>query len=103
MADEKIDISKLDKAAVLAALYNASVRIRACSLPMPWRPVLTLGEARVELERRTDISYVWGRAMKVNLSGDTLDPYWYDQDNGQGAAAKAIDQCTGANGGPNHD
>ena len=30
--------------------------------------------------------------MKVNLSGDTLDPWGYDRDNGQGTAEDAIDE-----------
>lgn len=37
-----------------------------------------------------DFDYLKGRVMKVNLSGDTLNEWGYDRDNGTGAAERAI-------------
>ena len=34
--------------------------------------------------------YLEGRVMKIDLSGDTVDPRGYDRDNGQGAVQKVI-------------
>lgn len=84
-----IDISKKDKAAVLATLYN-----HARPLEMgffQYDPTSMSVELARELMRNgTYFDYVRGRVMKVNLEGDTLNPSQYDRDNGDGAAAKAI-------------
>lgn len=39
---------------------------------------------------QTYFDYLKGRVMKVDLSGDKLNPFLYDRDNGQGAAAAAL-------------
>ncbi|MFF7966699.1 hypothetical protein ACFZC3_15195 [Streptomyces sp. NPDC007903] len=88
-----IDIAGLDKAAVLAALYNASRPLGlgflnpASSMPM------TTEEAAVVLEKAGDapyFDYLQGRVMKIRLRGDEVDPHLYDRDNGPGACAAAI-------------
>ena len=82
-----IDISGLDKAEVLIALYeNAKTQglgifSAAARGPEP----ITKDEAAAMLLEGTYLDYVYGRVMKVELSGDTLDPRLYDRDNGQGA------------------
>lgn len=35
--------------------------------------------------------YVKGRVMKVRLGKDTLDPWLYDRDNGEGAVARIVE------------
>ena len=85
----KIDIRGIDKAQVLQALYNAARSVGRGILQYDPTP-MTLEEARALLQRGTYFDYVHGRAMKVNLSGDELDPWLYDRDNGTGAAERAI-------------
>ena len=104
-----ISIKGLDKAAVLAALYNASHPLRMGFLHYDPKP-MTIEEARemigagddttqafgkfVHGDRQLYFDYLKGRVMKVDLSGDELDPRLYDRDNGQGAAARAIAALT---------
>jgi hypothetical protein len=37
-----------------------------------------------------DFDYLKGRVIKVNLSGDEIDPWGYDRDNGQGAVEEIV-------------
>lgn len=96
-----IDLTGLDKAAVLAALYNGSRPLGMGRLHFDPAD-MTIEEARALLadpeptsdigfsRKRMDFDYLKGRVMKVDLSGDTLDPWGYDRDNGEGAAAQII-------------
>lgn len=85
-----IDISGLDKSAVLCALYDHA-------RPQGWgwlhaTPDPLDGEvARQLLTRQTYFDYLGGRALKVELKGSTFDPWLYDRDNGEGAAGRAIE------------
>lgn len=98
-----IDISGLDKADLLAALYNNS-RPQGMGI-MHYDPKpMTVEEARTFLNVGDDLSqmfgdlpgrsmyfdYLKGRVMKVNLSGDELDAWGYDRDLGEGAAMRVI-------------
>src|SRR5436190_12424669 len=95
METDTIDISKLDKASVLAALYNAS-RPQGMGFmhydPEPMQPE----EATELLKRSTYFDYLKGRVMKIDLGGSTLDPRLYDRDNGDGAAKRAIEAMQGS-------
>ncbi|MEK7505777.1 MAG: hypothetical protein AAB597_02695 [Patescibacteria group bacterium] len=86
-------IAKLDKAAVLAALYNASKPQGAGF--MHYNPEPMTGEqARQILEKNKSarFDYMAGRVMKIDLSkDDEFDPWGYDRDNGAGAAQRVID------------
>lgn len=84
-----IDLKGLNKAAVLAVLYNASKPQGAGFMRYDSTP-MTAEQAEKILKQTTDFDYLMGRVMKINLDGDTVDPTWYDRDNGQGAAAAAI-------------
>lgn len=98
---ETIDISGLDKAEVLAALYNNSRQLGMGFMHARGATGMTKEQAEDELKAATrDIGdgktsayfdYLHGRVMKIQLSGDTLDPRLYDRDNGQGAAARALE------------
>ncbi len=99
-AEGRVSIKGLDRAEVLAALYNASRTQGAGVLQYVDRP-LPLEEARAVLARADSgkavgfgsIDYLHGRVISVDLTeGDSFDPRLYDRDNGQGAAARAIDQ-----------
>jgi len=85
-----IDLKGRDKADVLAKLYNASRPLGMGFLHFDPKP-MTTKEARTILDGgQTYFDYLKGRVMKVDLSKDTLDPWLYDRDNGQGAAERAI-------------
>ena len=97
MQDGMISIEGLDKADVLMALFNAECPIfpggvgNPANLMRMLNPqVMEREEAEALLEQRTYFDYVRGRVMKVKLEGDAFDPWLYDRDNGEGAAARAI-------------
>lgn len=85
-----IDISKINKAQLLAALYNAS-KPQGTGLfafdPAPMQQ----SEAIELLKKQKYFDYLKGRVMKIDLSGNELDPWLYDRDNGQGAAQRVVD------------
>lgn len=95
----KIDITGLSKAAVLVALFNG-VKKTASAAPLLTNAELTLSKAEEVLGGRSfgtpytgqphKVDYVEGRAIKVDLTDDTIDPTQYDAANGEGAAARAI-------------
>lgn len=90
MADEKINLKGLNKADVLAALYNASKPQGMGFMQYDPRP-MTREQAQILLdEGQTDFDYLIGRVMKIKLSGNELDPQGYDRDNGRGTAERAI-------------
>lgn len=91
-----VDIKGLDKAEVLLALWNSS-RMQV----LGYNHEMTLKSAQecVEQARQTRITgeeeiyfdYLNGKAMKIDLAPDEIDPRLYDKDNGDGAAQNAID------------
>lgn len=89
MDSNQIDISGMDKAEVLAALYNAS-RPQGLGFIHARPEAMTAEQARTLLGQTTYFDYLQGRVMKVELGGDKLDPWGYDRDLGKGAAARAI-------------
>lgn len=89
MESNIINLDKYNKADVLAALYNNSHSQGLDTLQFN-STKLTRAEAAELLDNQTYFDYLYGRIMKVNLSGSTLDPYLYDRDNGEGAAQAAI-------------
>ena len=85
-----IDLTKLDKAEVLAALYNNS-KPQGMGFFHYTPEAMTKHQAQALLDSgQTYFDYVSGRVMKIDLSKDKLDPALYDRDNGQGAAYRAI-------------
>ena len=85
----KIALAGLNKADVLAALYNASKPQGMGFMHYDPKP-MTQEEAEGLLKQTTYFDYLNGRVMKVNLTGDEFDTWGYDRDNGQGAAERAI-------------
>jgi len=102
MQDGEISIAGLDKAEVLAALYNHS---RPMGMGVFQAKVgdMTVEEARKEIELGDDhdrafgkrrelyFDYLRGRPLKIDLSGDTLRTALYNRDNGNGAAERIIE------------
>ena len=91
-----ISLEGLNKAEVLAALYNASKPQGMGFLQYTPTP-MTTEEADVLLESHTYFDYLNGRVMKIDLSDDELDPWLYDRDNGPGAAGRAIEAIRAGN------
>lgn len=82
----------LSKAAVLAALYNASMPQGMGILHYDPQPMTEAEAAELLAEDREPyFDYLKGRVMKIKLdSDDEFDPWLYDRDNGPGAAERAI-------------
>ncbi len=89
-----IDISRLDKAEVLCALYNNS-KPQGMGILHATPELLQVEEARELLKSRKYFDYLKGRVMKISLKDDNLDPRLYDRDNGQDAAQIAINTIKG--------
>lgn len=85
-----ISLESLNKADVLAALYNASKPLGMGFMHYDPKP-MTSEEAQEYLNQTTYFDYLKGRVMKVELKDDELDPCLYDRDNGEGAAWRAIE------------
>ncbi|MCB1531415.1 MAG: hypothetical protein KDJ35_00960 [Alphaproteobacteria bacterium] len=91
MSDNKnIDISGLDKASVLSALYNASTPYGTGFKPD--HDVMTVEEAQEIIgQRGLNFDYVgFNHPLKVDLEGDNLDAEQFDRNNGYGKAEGAI-------------
>ena len=103
----KINIAGLDKAAVLAALYNASKPLGFGMLNFvpgdmsiaEANQIINGGDDLTQMFGKDSVAgsrpnlyfdYVNGRVMKSDLSGDEFDTWGYDRDNGEGAAEKAL-------------
>lgn len=94
MKDYEIDVSKLDRAEMIQALYNATSGV----IGLPVSKPMTLDEAKEVFKSYTDgeqgkrwyIDYLRGRSMKIHFGKDILDTRLFDRDNGQGAAAAAL-------------
>ena len=93
-----IDIRGLDKAEVLAALYN-SARPKGMGFVHYRSEPMTYEQAKLELgASHGRFDYLHGRVMKVNVNKDDLDEWLYDRDNGEGAAARALAPLLAARG-----
>ena len=90
-----MDISKLDKADVLAALYN-NARAQGMGF-MHYTPedMTSTQAAGILAEINADdgglhFDYLKGRVMKVNLAGPDMSTALYNRDNGPDAAENAL-------------
>lgn len=89
-----MDISGLDKAEVLAALYNGSRQQGAGFLHPRGASDMTVEQAREEIASRPglDFDYLHGRVMKIDLRSDDLYTGLYNRDNGYEAAEQIINE-----------
>lgn len=85
-----IDISNMNKADVLVKLYNASKPLGLGFLHFTPED-MTVSEAELLLTKYQYFDYLKGRVMKVDLSEAEFDESYYDRDNGEGAARRALD------------
>ena len=92
-----VSITGLNKADVLAALYNASRPQGMGFMAFDPKPMDRERAQNILDEGQTYFDYLKGRVMKVNLSkDDEFDPWGFDRDNGQGAAQTAITALRGS-------
>ena len=88
---DTINISGLDKAEVLQALFNASRQRGMGFLDRSGASDMSIEDARKYVTNGSQYyDYLRGRVMKIDLSNDELSVWLYDRDNGQGAAARAL-------------
>ncbi len=84
-----INISTLNHAAVLAALYNASKQQGMGFLHARGAQPMTQEQAEAELKVTNRFDYLHGRVMKITIE-DELRTGVYDHNNGVGAAKAAL-------------
>jgi len=96
-----VNISGLSRAAVLAALYNAS-RPLGMGFMHYNAAAMTEEQAAELLKKTTYFDYLQGRVMKISLASDDLETGLYNRDNGPNAAEFVIDELrkTGATSTP---
>lgn len=87
---DTVNIAGLDKADVLAALYNAAKPQGLGFLHYEPTP-MTRDQAAALLEHDDEFDYLKGRVMKVRIASDEIGVWAYDRDNGAGAAQLVID------------
>lgn len=87
----KINIAGLDKAVVLATLYNAAKQQGLGRLEAAGTFQMTSITAQAHFDQgQTEFNYLHGRVLKLEFDSDELDVRLYDRDNGQGAAQRAL-------------
>lgn len=86
-----VSISGLDRADVLAALYNASKPQGLGILHFESHP-MTRDEAASLLSQSDSFDYLKGRVMKISIPDGATEIYpgLYDRDLGDGACERAI-------------
>lgn len=85
-----LDITGIDKADLLAALYNNS-RTQGLGF-LHFKPgSMTRDDAAELLTQTQRFDYLHGRVMKVDLGSNELDARLYDRDLGAGAAKRVVD------------
>lgn len=85
-----MNIQGLDKAEVLAALFNASHQQGMGVWDDRGHSDMTVEKAREALQVTDYFDYLYGRVMKIGLNSDDVETRLYNRDNGQGAAERAI-------------
>ncbi len=87
-----MNIAGLNKAEVLAALYNGSRQQGMGFMHARGAEGMTVEQASEEIANNKSMyfDYLHGRVMKIDLSGDELDTELYNRDNGRGAAERII-------------
>ena len=107
MNQGEIDVSGIDPAVLLAALYNRSfVNPSGLGVLQEVPGDMTLAEAQEYIGGKVEadysgnalmrngsryFDYLRGRVMKVEINGKALNPDMYDRDLGEGAAQRVVD------------
>ncbi len=92
--DKYLDISGIDKAALLANLYNNSRPVGLGFCDPKSMSEMSYEEAKEIIDSgKLSFDYFNGRVMKIDLDRAKLYVGSYDQNNGEGAALTAINAC----------
>lgn len=92
-----IDITGIDKATLVAELFNNSKPQGLGFFASGSKSPMTKVHAQQYLDRgQTYFDYLEGRVMKVNVSENTLNPAMYDRDNGAGSANRVVEAIKNA-------
>jgi hypothetical protein len=88
-----VDITGLDPAEVLAALFNAAKTQGVASL-FYTPDDMSVDSARELLKKSTYFDYLFGRVMKleITLESKEIDVRLYNRDNGEDAAQDVINE-----------
>jgi hypothetical protein len=84
-----IDITGLGKAALLYRLWSGTITASFFE-SAGIQPAGFNMAAATTAAHKGYIDYFGGRPIKLDLSGDSVDPYLYDRDAGKGACASAV-------------
>ncbi len=85
-----VDISGIDKKALLRGLYSMARTPQGSRVFQYVQNDPLSDSAAEEILEMGDIEYLRGRVMKIDISGDSVDTFLYDRDNGAGAAEEVI-------------
>ena len=87
-----VDIKGIDKVQLLEELWTAQ-KVASWFLFHPVQvPPFDRVKAKEAVAKQDDIDYFQGRAIKLNLTNDSIDPWVYDRDAGPGTFKKIVDQ-----------
>lgn len=84
-----VDISGIEKRDLLKALWMNSNSASFFTLSGTSPPDLSEKDIDKAIEKRR-IDYLCGRVIKMDISGDTVDPWNYDRNNGNGSVQKIV-------------
>jgi hypothetical protein len=92
----EINIKNMDKSEILRRLYNNSKPQGMGILHFDPTP-MTYEQAEDILSKSHDkyFDYLKGRVMKIDLSGEMMDTWLYDRDNGQGSVKMVLEDMEG--------
>lgn len=82
-----LDIKGIDKAKILAELYNAAKPSNTDGTNAEAKN-MTVDEAAKLLKKQKYFDTINGRIIQVDLRSDILDTYSYDRSNGEGEGYK---------------
>ena len=85
-----MNISDMNKAKVLAALYNNSKPQGMGFLHFDAQPMTEEDAQKLLDSGQTYFDYLNGRVMKIDLSSDKLETWAYNRDNGENAAETVL-------------
>lgn len=88
---EEVDITGIEKSVLLAALFNASKPLGYGALHFNAKPMTAEEAQEIINEQGFRFDYLNGRVMKINISGDTVNVWGYDRDNGTGAVKSIVE------------
>ena len=86
-----MNITGLNKAAVLVALYN-NAKVQGLGFLQATCKPMEEAEAAELLKEQSYFDYLHGRVMKIDMSGDEINTRLYNRDNGDGAAERVVDK-----------